>query len=300
MSFVVELPLDQYHRDAFAAFTPDVGFHIGTARATAWLSRLAYESDPGKIDTMLAAWGLSREASFASPARGLLPMASTRGLVTSGRGATLVVFSGTDALRLANWITDFNARLSPAGLHRGFEAAVDTVWPRLLDIIGRSGKCPLFFAGHSLGAALAVLAAERAAAEGHLARGVYAFGMPRVGGAEFAARYPLADTTYRLVHGEDIVPSVPPSKLGFRHVGCLLRAPRGGVFDGAPLPAGGDDPPFAASLVAGLKAALPEIGRGWPQPPVRPGPVGQYARFLPPRYGDHLPDRYCRAFNRPA
>jgi len=165
MSFVVELPLDQYHRDAFAAFTPDAGFHIGTARATAWLSRLAYESDPGKIDTMLAAWGLSREASFASPARGLLPMANTRGLVATGGGATLVAFAGTDALRLANWITDFNARLSPAGLHRGFEAAVDTVWPQLLDIIGHSGDRPLFFAGHSLGAALAVLAAERAAAE---------------------------------------------------------------------------------------------------------------------------------------
>jgi hypothetical protein len=93
--------------------------------------------------------------------------------------------------------------------------------------------------------------------------------MPRVGGADFAARYPLAGATYRLVHGEDIVPSVPPSKLGFRHVGCLLRAPRGGVFEGAPLAAGGDDPPFAASLVEGSRPRYPRSGAA--------GPSRQYA-----------------------
>jgi len=298
MSFVVELPIGQYHGDAFAAFTPDAGFNLDTARAAAWLSRVAYESDPAKIGAILDMWGLQHEAAFASPARGLLPMASTRGLVASRAGATLIAFAGTDPLRLANWITDFNARLSPTDLHRGFDAAVGTIWPQLLDSIRRLDDRPLFFAGHSLGAALAVLAAERAAAEGHRARAVYAFGMPRAGGTDFVARYPLADVTYRLVHGEDIVPSVPPSALGFRHVGCLLRTSRDGIFEGAPLPAGGDDPPFIASLVAGLKTALPEIGRGWPQPPARPGRVGQFTRFLPPRYGDHLPDRYCGAFKR--
>lgn len=141
-----------------------------------------------------------------------------------------------------------------------------------------------------------MIAAERAAAEGHRARAVYTFGMPRAGGVDFAARYPLADVTYRLVHGEDIVPTVPPSELGFRHVGCLLRTPRGSAFDGVPSPAGSDDPPFVASLVTGLKDALADIGRGWPQPPARDGGIAQFTRFLPPRYGDHLPDRYCRAF----
>ena len=297
MSFANELPLEQYPDDAFAAFSADTGFNLGTARATAWLARLSYESDIAKIDTVLALWQLTCEAAaFASPARGLLPMASTRGFAANGHGATLIVFTGTDPLRLANWITDFDARLSPAGLHRGFEAAVDIVRPQLRGILRRTGDSPLIFVGHSLGAALAVIAAERAAAEGQRARAIYAFGMPRAGGADFAARYPLGEVTYRLVHGEDIVPSVPPSELGFRHVGCLLRTPRGGVFEGAPLPAGGDDPPFVASLVAGLKAALPDIGRGWPQPPARPGGIAQLTRFLPPRYGDHLPDRYCRAF----
>jgi len=37
--------------------------------------------------------------------------------------------------------------------------------------------------------------------------------MPRVGDADFAKRYndTLGDTTYRLVHGADIVATIPPS-----------------------------------------------------------------------------------------
>lgn len=297
MSFVAELPLEQYHRDAFANFAPN--FSIGTARATAWLSRLAYESDRGKIETVLGFWGLTLRAMLASPAAPSFPLTRTRGLVASRNDLTLLAFSGTDPLIVANWITNFDIHMTPASLHRGFSAGVDAVWPQVVAAVPRD-TAPLIIAGHSLGAALAVVAADRAVHEIKAASGVYAFGMPRAGGTAFAARYALHDVTYRLVHGDDIVPSVPPSELGFRHVGRLMRAPRGGVFDGAALSeVGSDDPPFVQSLVAGLRAALPDIGVGWPQPAAREDPLGWAARFLPPRIGDHLPDRYCRAFGRP-
>jgi len=302
MSFVVELPLDQYHRDAFDRFASTPDFAIGTARAAAWLARLAYESDAAKIATILDAWGLALRKTIASAAAARFPIVFTRGLIVDGRDASFVVFAGTDPLVIANWVTDFNTRMSSTDLHRGFDAALESVWPQVAQAIGAARDRPLFILGHSLGGALAVLCADRAARElNAVARGVYTFGMPRAGGAAFATRYALADTTYRLLHGDDIVPSVPPSELGFRHVGRLIRAPRGGVFDGAALsPAGGDEPPFVASLVAGLKAALPDIGRGWPQPAARPDALGWAARFLPPRIGDHLPDRYCGAFKRTA
>ncbi len=65
-------------------------------------------------------------------------------------------------------------------------------------------KSPLFVTGHSLGAASAL-----ATGTGHDAKKgldsaqVFVFGAPRVGQAEFVAKYNAAFglTTYRLVHG---------------------------------------------------------------------------------------------------
>ncbi len=44
MSILVELPENQYSTSAFVKFDPSAGFAIGTARAMAWMSQLAYET----------------------------------------------------------------------------------------------------------------------------------------------------------------------------------------------------------------------------------------------------------------
>src|SRR5262249_23681377 len=96
----------------------------------------------------------------------------------------------------------------------------------------------LFIAGHSLGAAIALVSADRAHREKVLQRAeVYVFGSPRVGRDDFVGRYKdsFAPTTYRFVHGRDIVPTVPPSEFGFHHVGRLLQCESGGKFDQARL-----------------------------------------------------------------
>ena len=51
-------------------------------------------------------------------------------------------------------------------------------------------------------------------------KSVYTFGSPRVGDGVFAEIYAerLGFKTYRLTHGRDVVPSVPSTLLGFRHV----------------------------------------------------------------------------------
>jgi triacylglycerol lipase len=57
MSILVELPLELYKPDAFAAFRPGADFHLGTARALMWMSQLAYETaHPDKINTICARW----------------------------------------------------------------------------------------------------------------------------------------------------------------------------------------------------------------------------------------------------
>jgi triacylglycerol lipase len=73
----------------------------------------------------------------------------------------------------------------------------------------------LWLTGHSLGGALAMLAAnelfsraERGAAP---IAGVYTFGQPRVGNAGFRDAYDtlLKGRTFRIVHGDDVVPRIP-------------------------------------------------------------------------------------------
>src|SRR5262244_2264847 len=85
-----------------------------------------------------------------------------------------------------------------------------------------------------LGGALALIAAERAARDPAVnarATGVYVFGCPRAGGDAFFNSYtPLfGDSTFRLVHGSDIVATVPPAGL-FRHVGRLIQCDSGRLF----------------------------------------------------------------------
>src|SRR5712692_607691 len=141
---------------------------------------------------------------------------------------------------------------------------------------------------------------------------VYTFGMPRPGSDSFASDYnaELGMRTYRLVHGEDIVPTVAPSEMGFRHVGRFLHCPRLGRFaetDLAPDPSS-DAPPFIKGItseittflhspLAAISGAGAQLRRtvdaifGQAPPGSRTDPVGILIELLPARIRDHLPDR---------
>jgi triacylglycerol lipase len=300
MSFLVRLPLEQYPADALDGLAPNA-FSLGNARAAAWLSQLAYEDDDAKIDTIARQWQFQRLASF-SPLAAKLPMPRTIGFVLKGRDTHVVAFSGTDPLILAHWITDFDFALNGQGIHRGFGAALDAVWPVIGRVLGADGPVKnLLVVGHSLGGALAVLAARRALQELAIkVETVYTFGQPRIGNALFAEDFNvlLGERTYRLIHGQDIVPTVPPTKLGFVHVGRSLACERHERFDASRLSATPSDAsPFAAQLLDGLKAGLSQLLSGSLDPKIRPDPVGLASRALPPPIGDHLPDRYWRALS---
>lgn len=108
-------------------------------------------------------------------------------------------------------------------MHQGFVDALNSVWGDIETELATL-KCPVFYTGHSLGAALATLAAAK-----RPPKAVYTFGSPRVGNKAFANS--LTDTLiYRVVDDEDIVTAVPPEEIlgvrtGFVHVGTehLLR-----------------------------------------------------------------------------
>jgi hypothetical protein len=59
MSILVELPERLYQRDAFASFAAVAPYSLGTARAMAWMSQLAYETaHRDKIETICRLWDL--------------------------------------------------------------------------------------------------------------------------------------------------------------------------------------------------------------------------------------------------
>jgi triacylglycerol lipase len=104
-------------------------------------------------------------------------------------------------------------------VHRGFLAAFAACREQVDAIVGRKRPSQrLWLTGHSLGGALATLAAA------HLGsvpiQGIYTYGCPRVGDAQFAATLPRT-SHFRFVHREDWVPTVPPKMLGYVHAGAL-------------------------------------------------------------------------------
>lgn len=304
MSFLVELPLETYADHLFDDFAPAADFHVGTARALMWASQLAYEVRDArhKVKPVLQRWGLQPVTLVANNVAPRLPLASTRGIIATGRGATIAAFAGTDPAAISNWITNLNVGNRARDIHRGFEDAVDAVWNDIAAAL-RPNTPPLFIAGHSLGGALAVIAAERLRRELKIEpAAIYTFGAPRVGTAGFAGAYNacgLGDRTYRLIHGLDIVPTLPPSALGFRHVGRMILCERGSRFTGTEMqsPCDCDDPAFLGTIQRGFRQRLRDFATGNFLPSSRTGWIGSYQKYvLPPPFTDHLPERYRRAF----
>jgi hypothetical protein len=303
MSFLVELPESEYNRNAFARFAPTGGFDSGggTALAMAWMSQLAYETRlPDKIRAIGALFGLAEISILQQPAKSTLPLSDTRGIIASKDNALIIAFAGTDPLNLLNWVSDFYLGRPGADAHEGFQDAAAAVWPEVGAAIERCmvEKRVLFVTGHSLGAAIALATVDRARREKNLNNAqVFVFGAPRVGQAEFVARYNAAfgPTTYRFVHGRDIVPTVPPAELGFHHVGRYLCWESGERFDSTHLlAASGSDEPSSGSDFRGVADRLRNL-IGSPSPTSRIDALGALTLLLAPSIGDHLPDRYYTA-----
>jgi triacylglycerol lipase len=103
-------------------------------------------------------------------------------------------------------------------VHRGFKREMDRLWPRLEQALVRNRK-PLWFTGHSLGGAMATICAGRCKMSYIKSNPeeLYTFGSPRVGNQRYVEFTRLRHQ--RWVHNNDIVPTVPPTWLGYRHGG---------------------------------------------------------------------------------
>jgi triacylglycerol lipase len=313
MSILTELPEPLYLGQRPIFQTGDTKFNPDTARAMAWAAQLAYETnDLNKVQRILTTWGWILRGYHAGRISSILPLTSAKGFIAAREGVSILTFAGTEPLSLADWILDFSLQINADGVHDGFETGVNSVWNTISTTLGAGGPAAadkLFITGHSLGGALAAATALRLAKDRvvDLDRilGVYTFGMPRTGNDIFAQDYRdiggggLADRTYRMIDGFDIVPQVPPSEapFAFRHIGCALACAHGALFDPASLvPDTPEQVPLGESALLGLLHGL------FRMPPTRdlpafPGdPLATVIiESLPPSIRDHLMDRYLRA-----
>ena len=133
-----------------------------------------------------------------------------------------VAFRGTEPTAWSDIKADLKIRKVkvPTGfVHRGFKDALDEVWEDVAKWLTEAKRQDVFFTGHSLGGALATLAASRwNTIDTHL----YTYGSPRVGGRKFIKSF-LSSNRYRFRNNNDIVTRVPFEILGYKHVSGNIR-----------------------------------------------------------------------------
>jgi triacylglycerol lipase len=223
-----------YHHALFPFQHQASSFSLINAWWLAESSTLVY-ADETYVKQQFRAAGLRRLKFFSKH--------STQCFIASNDQFAIVAFRGSEGWKLnetfdprralADWTTDFDIRLSDwfrgGRVHRGFKDALEEVWPEIFPYMEKLADqgCKIWVTGHSLGAALAILAADRF----QDVQGVYTFGSPRLGDREFQENFQLQ--AYRVVNGDDLVSRVPPAAI-YRHVGELKTIDRQGSLHDEP------------------------------------------------------------------
>src|SRR6266700_1844948 len=172
---------------------------------------------------------------------GAISSSNVRCLTLDGPDALILAFRGTRIegfqdpiarfhLLKLDWsdlVSDLNFPRHDLGngrkAHEGFIAALNLVSREMTSLVSKvKQQFPdkqIWCTGHSLGAALATVAADRLSPDFKV-QGLYTYGSPRVGNDNFVLSFPVSNT-YRFVHHRDLVTMFPPPGL-FTH-GVRLR-----------------------------------------------------------------------------
>jgi len=202
-------------------FESGTSFGLQKAFSLAKASLLAYE-DPADIEKQVRDVWKFDDFQFFDEGK-------TQGFAMADAKRIVIAFRGTEPT-LEEWLNnlDFDLVPGPFGgeVHDGFSGALDAVWTQVDRTISRfrqNASKSIWITGHSLGAALATLAAARRRDADQRVDGLYTFGQPRTGDRTFARNFnaDFKTQTFRFVNNNDVVTRIPPRSLGYSHAGSL-------------------------------------------------------------------------------
>jgi triacylglycerol lipase len=208
---------------------PKVGEDFHNARYLAKACELAY---------FPAATGCGQYQSELGLKAALVSVDNTQAYVGTCPTAVVVAFRGSESPNsidgFKDWLmtnarnflilpegrigTDFAAAGVGARFHKGFLTALDEIWNPLFEAVDTAlleQERPLWVTGHSLGGAVALLAAWRFERQFLKVHQVYTFGAPMIGNAAASAAFQkqFPNRIFRYVDTRDPVPKLPTLSL---------------------------------------------------------------------------------------
>ena len=139
-----------------------------------------------------------------------------QGYLLKGADSHVLSFRGTEVTEKSDVLADLkagkNLEASGGKVHVGFKDELNKLWPAIT--VSLANIDALYVTGHSLGAAMATIAASRIQTK---VIALVTFGSPRAGNQEFVNS--LSVTHYRVQNNCDDVTKVPFLLMGFAHHG---------------------------------------------------------------------------------
>ena len=156
-----------------------------------------------------------RQAGFESI--NLMDVKGAQCYLLASNTTVAVVFRGTEPKQKSDLIADvkFWKRKSRTDghIHAGFKDETDKLWNGVAAFIKQNKDKDLYIAGHSLGGAMATVAASRVQSDN--LKAVYTYGSPRVGNKQWVEH--LKFVHQRIQNNNDAVTQTPLLILGYRH-----------------------------------------------------------------------------------
>ncbi len=153
---------------------------------------------------------------------------SAQGAMIEHEDYLCMAFRGTD--EILDWIDNINAFSKQemfGHFHTGFYNSLEDIWSDInksYEKLLQDKKRPIFITGHSLGGAMAAIAAAKFIHKDKPFTSVYTFGQPRAMTRETCRLFnaECKGRFFRFQNNNDIVTRIPARIMGYSHVGeCL-------------------------------------------------------------------------------